>query len=353
MEGQLTAESTPGEGSVFHFTANFGIASDEQGISSADPKLVGRRVLVVDDNATNRRVLKNLIQHWKMEAEEVDSGEDAIKLLSDETIKPFDYIILDTQMPDIDGFGVAQFVQSKPSLAAKTSIIMMLSSTAQRGIVEKHTDLSISVYLNKPIGQNELYDALSKGFIRESVHDTPQPPVPLLTPTPHKHIKILLAEDNAVNQRLAIRVLEKLGYTVTLAENGLQAVAACEKEFFDLILMDVQMPEMGGFEATAKIRELESKKGIRTPIIAMTAHAIQGYHEKCLEGGMDGYISKPIHVETLKRTLEEILGKAEASKPHAQLKREKENREKLKASHSSNSSSPSAYPSYSDTRTLR
>jgi len=311
MEGKLTAESVPGQGSTFHFTATFGINQSlpEPSEEALDVvRFKDRNLLIVDDNTTLRGVLLRDAGHWGMNVTEAGSGEEAINILSQRQ-KNYDYILLDSQMPDIDGFGVAQFIKTQ-RYQPPPAIIMMLSSTAQRGIVEKHADLSISIYINKPIGHNELIEALSKSRFSNAAYDLPQAPVSVLTPSASRGAKILLAEDNPVNQRLAIRVLEKFGYTVALAENGLQAVLATEREDFDLILMDVQMPEMGGFEATSKIREREATRGIRTPIIAMTAHAIQGYREKCLRGGMDGYVSKPIHVETLKRTIEEFLAKS-------------------------------------------
>jgi len=312
MEGKLTAESVPGQGSTFHFTAIFGLStasnSEPSEVEADISRLAERKILVVDDNATLRGVLTRDTKHWGMAVTDAGSGEEAINVLSQRTVN-YDYILLDSQMPDIDGFGVAQFIKTQ-RYQPPPAIIMMLSSTAQRGIVEKHADLSISVYINKPVGHNELLEALTKSRFSKGSDNAPQAPKSVLTPSANRGAKILLAEDNPVNQRLAIRVLEKFGYSVALAENGLQAVLASEREDFDLILMDVQMPEMGGFEATSKIREREAISGKRTPIIAMTAHAIQGYREKCLRGGMDGYVSKPIHVETLKRTLEEFLSKS-------------------------------------------
>lgn len=169
-------------------------------------------------------------------------------------------------------------------------------------------------YLNKPVGQSELLYALLTPFEKEPAHipslarDTSTGGSQLLNVQGKAKQRILLAEDNVVNQKLAIRLLERFGYSVTLAANGRQAVEAAREQQFDLILMDVQMPEMGGFEATAKIRELEKRRNKgHTPIVAMTAHAIQGYREKCLEGGMDGYISKPIHAESLKQTIESFI----------------------------------------------
>eukprot|EP01102_Stenamoeba_stenopodia_P010819 TRINITY_DN3294_c0_g1_i6.p1 TRINITY_DN3294_c0_g1~~TRINITY_DN3294_c0_g1_i6.p1 ORF type:complete len:1754 (+),score=492.81 TRINITY_DN3294_c0_g1_i6:239-5500(+) len=320
MGGTLTAESTPGEGSTFHFTAEFGLGKEEElSCKNELVKLAEKTALIVDDNATNRRVLKQMLLNWGLHPTEIDSGKAAIDLLQ-QSSKPFEYILLDAQMPDMDGIGVAQFIKQCPSLAAnKSTIIMMLSSTVQRGIIEQHADLSISVYLNKPIYQAELLDALIKHFhgkANESKQqDIGNPPKDSKSTevVPRRDVNILLVEDNVVNQRLAIRVLQKLGFNVTVAGNGVQAVEVCQRKTFDIILMDVQMPEMGGFEATAKIREIEGGQR-RTPIIAMTAHAIQGYREKCLEGGMDGYISKPIHVEALRRTIEETLAKSEANK---------------------------------------
>jgi len=277
--------------------------------------LQGLRVLVVDDNDTNRQVLKNMLLHWKMVVTGVESGAQAIALLKDHNQPPFQYILLDTQMPIIDGFAVAQCLKELPTLyTSKCTVIMMLSSTAQRGIVEKHADLPISVYLSKPIGQFELLDALLKPFQNTSERQQAESQkdskfLDIGETNQRRGGRILLAEDNVVNQRLVVRMLEKLGHSIYVAENGLKAVQAFESQEYDLILMDVQMPEMGGFEATSKIRELEKSRKTRTPIIAMTAHAIQGYREKCLEAGMDGYISKPIRIEVVKKTIEESFEK--------------------------------------------
>jgi len=313
MKGKLTAESRCGKGSTFHFTARLGIGKE----SSSHPDIAylkRREVLVADENATSRRVLQKMLLHWNMKPTVVDCGEAAIAVLQDASI-PFDYILLGKQMPDIDGFSIAQFAKENCPNYFNSTFIMMLSSTAQRSL-EKHSTSTVRgcLYLNKPVGPDELLSALLQRFSKElnavsQFEIKPQSPSSLTRVD--KYEKILLAEDNVVNQRLAIRMLEKLGYTVVLAENGLKAVHAVEREKFDLILMDVQMPVMGGFEATAKIRELESKREHkRTPILAMTAHAIQGYREKCLKASMDGYISKPIHMESMQKTIEEFLGAA-------------------------------------------
>jgi len=277
--------------------------------------LQGKTVLLVDDHPSSLAVLQQHVQGWGMHATLCSGGREAISILE----KPndtFDFVIIDAHMPDVDGFYVANFIKTLPSyMEGRATVIMMLSSTTHRTTIDKTPNLPISVYLYKPIMELDLLDALLKPFrqhvAKEISHFSPQQHSPCAAPDegPKKNIKVLLAEDNVVNQRLAIRMLEKLGYSVTLAANGVEAVKAVEREGFQLILMDVQMPEMGGFEATARIREIERNTGKRTPIIAMTAHAIQGYREKCLEGGMDDYISKPIRMDSLRKTLEEFLSK--------------------------------------------
>jgi len=326
MGGTIGAKSAPGMGSTFHFTATFGVIKEEE----PDPvkhhlkKLEGKTALIVDHNYTNRKVLSRMLTFWGMVPTEVETGEAALELLAKNNQR-FEYILLDAQMPDMAGVRVAKYIKQNPS-NPEITVIMMLTSTVQRGIFEQHRDLSISVYLNKPVYQAELFSAFLRHFRGENIENHlpnyPRNQIPHSTPTilPRNNgstLKVLLVEDNVVNQRLAIRVLQKLGFEVTVADNGLQAVHVVTVNLgkFDLILMDVQMPEMGGFEATSRIREIEANTDIRTPIIAMTAHAIQGYREKCLAGGMDGYISKPIHIETVRRTIEETLLKSH-HEPH-------------------------------------
>jgi len=226
-------------------------------------------------------------------------------------------VLLVSQIPeDLEGLTIAQFTENR-IITKETMIVMVLSPTAtKRDILSYHSCPPMCAYLNKPVGQSELLSALLKPFEKEPIrlpssfqdsgdsYDAAAGKAAQANPKQ----RILLAEDNVVNQKLAIRLLERFGYSVTLADNGRKAVEIVKTQSFDLILMDVQMPEMGGFEATAKIREIESQtsKG-HTPIVAMTAHAIQGYREKCLEGGMDGYISKPIHAESLKQTIESFI----------------------------------------------
>jgi osomolarity two-component system sensor histidine kinase NIK1 len=308
MKGKLLAKSTQGKGSIFYFTAHFGL--DRNQASPDISVLAGRRVLICDDNATCCHVLKSLLSYWKVDAVVATDGEQALKMIQDKYTKPFDCMLLDAQMPNIDGFSVAQRIKKLPWGIKKPKIIMMLSTTTHRAIVEVYSHLSISHFMNKPVSRAELLDAMYKVFNTNEVQQPKrgdQNDNNVAIEKRH-NVHVLLAEDNVINQKVAIRLLEtKFGYRVTLAQNGVEAVKAAKERQFDLILMDVQMPEMGGFEATQQIREFEKSLDRHTPIIALTAHAIQGYREKCLEGGMDGYVSKPINVDALRKVFEEFI----------------------------------------------
>jgi len=317
MQGKLTAESIPDKGSLFHFTATFGLGRDDP--SSQRPQasfLKTRRVLLVDANITSRRILSNMLLHWQMEPVIVNTVHEAANIFAESQAKeqPFHYVLLVAQIPDdLEGLTIAQFTENR-MITKETMVILMFSpSTSKRDILSQHSCPPMCAYLNKPVAQSELLYALLKPLENGPIHipiveqDFSGEPPLLITQGKPKQ-RILLAEDNIVNQKLAIRLLERFGYAVTLAENGRKAVEAAREQRFDLILMDVQMPEMGGFEATTLIRDYEKQQNLgHTPIVAMTAHAIQGYREKCLEGGMDGYISKPIHAESLKQTIESFL----------------------------------------------
>ena len=299
MGGRIWVDSQPEQGSTFHFTARFSV--QEEGEAVARPRLAvdwhNLPVLVVDDNATNRSILQGLLTHWQMKPTAVESGAAALRVLEGGGTA-FPLILLDAQMPGMDGFNLAGQITRNPALAGAT--IMMLSSSGQSGDAARCRELGIAAYLTKPVKQSELFGAIlsvlsapaqaaSKKQIitRHSLRET------------RKHYQILLAEDNAINQKLAVRLLEKEGHRVVVAGTGRQAVEAFAGQPFDLILMDVQMPEMNGYEATAAIREAELATGRHIPIIAMTAHAMKGDRERCLEAGMDGYVSKPIKSEEL------------------------------------------------------
>jgi CheY-like chemotaxis protein len=293
MGGRIWLESAPGEGTAFHFTASFEIAPVPE---SPAPQsfLTGMPVLVVDDNEVNRRIFHEQLTRWQMRSVTVDGGRAAMAALlgAAERDDPFMLVLLDANMPDLDGFDVAAQIAARPELAGAT--IMMLTSSGKYGDAKRCKEVGISAYLTKPVRQADLLTqicvALQQNGERRPVVEKRLAPVPQIRPA-----RILLAEDNLVNQRVAVGLLTRRGHTVVVANNGVEALAALEAEAFDLVLMDVQMPEMGGLEATAVIRERERTSGGHLRIIAMTAHAMTGDRERCLEGGMDGYLAKPIN----------------------------------------------------------
>jgi len=262
----------------------------------------------VDDNLSNRKALSNMLSSWKMQPSTADSGEKAIAMLHaalDEG-RPYQLILIDAQMPVLDGFAVAELIKQDPRLSQGARVLMMIPA-GQRGNASSNANLGISAYVTKPVFHGDLLNALKEP---EKVEDLKRRLGDLkdINSQQKKPLgNILLAEDNPVNQKLAIRLLERLGYKVTLAENGLQAVSCYDRNSFDVILMDVQMPQMDGFEATRIIRQKERKLERRTPIIAMTAHALQGDIEQCLEAGSDDYLRKPIRAEQLKLVIEKHL----------------------------------------------
>jgi signal transduction histidine kinase/CheY-like chemotaxis protein len=312
MGGRLWVESAVGQGSTFHFTVRLGVAS--QPLVPARPvepvSLEGMPVLVVDDNATNRRILQEMLCAWRMRPVVTEGGEKALAELrrAASAGEPFGLVLLDAVMPGMDGYAVAEQIRSQPGLAGAT--IMMLSSAHHQGDTARCRQLGVPRYLTKPLKQSDLLDAIlqvmcgqdvsGEGMAVETGHPTPRA-------TPQgRRCRILLAEDNAVNQKLGVCLLANQGHEVVVANSGTAAVAALERERFDLVLMDVQMPEMDGLEATARIREREKGTSRHVPIIAMTAHAMKGDRERCLEAGMDGYLAKPIRASDLVRVLEEF-----------------------------------------------
>ena len=324
MDGRIWVESEPDKGSVFHFTARVGIGAAEQlPTTRADESVLrGIPVLIVDDNATNRRILEEVATKWGMRPVVAESASGALQLmkLQRNAGKGFPLVLVDAQMPQVDGFALAQAIQQDAALAG--AAIMMLSSSDLHEDAKRCRELGIAIYLVKPINQVELRHAILK-----TLGATPQPeleslapqvsiapaPAPRVDEQPRR-LRVLLAEDNAVNQKLMLHVLEKRGYSVTVACDGLLALEACKRQSFDLILMDVQMPGMGGFEATRIIRQVEVVTGRHLPIIALTAHAMKGDRERCLEAGMDDYLTKPVQptalFEAIRRTTEITAVKA-------------------------------------------
>jgi len=307
MGGRIWVESEVGQGSTFHFTAHFGIPAQPRiPLPPAKPvDLQDLPVLVVDDNATNRCILQEMVTNWHMKATVVESARSALAELKRAAGagRPYPLVLLDAMMPEMDGFSLAGQVQRQPELAGAT--IMMLSSADHGANSARLQELGISAYLTKPIKQSELFDAIMTSLGVAARRAEPVRLAEALGGRPGR--RILLAEDNAVNQKLVVRLLEKAGQHVIVAGNGREAVALLEQQPFDLVLMDVQMPDMDGFEATAAIRRREEVSGGHVPIIAMTAHAMKGDRERCLAAGMDGYVGKPIQAQELYEVLEQLL----------------------------------------------
>ena len=313
MGGRIWVESEPGKGSTFHFTAHFGKAASEAstGIRAHQAILENLRVLVVDDNATNRQIFQKILEYWRMRPTVAASGPDALALLHQARLAgtPFALLIVDCHMPGMDGFMLVEVIRKSPEWAGLTTV--MLSSGGQRGDAKRCEQLDIAAYLVKPILQSELLKAVLT--VLGSRTDATEPAQLLPNDSlwrERRPLRILLAEDNVVNQRLAMRMLEKQGHTVVVAGDGVLALAALERGRFDVVLMDVQMPFMDGVETTAAIRKGERTSGQHIPIIAMTAHAMSGDRERFLASGMDGYVSKPVQSEELFSAIENVLSLA-------------------------------------------
>jgi len=314
MGGTIWVESTEGQGSAFHFTADFRLGQVPEPPQLAPrANLAGIRVLVVDDNATNRRILQETLGSRGIRTTMAESGAAALEAV-EQAAEPFSLIVTDVVMPDMDGFSLVERLRQVSRSSAETQIIV-LTSAGLRGDAARCRNLGVAAYLTKPVGQSELFDCIA------SVLGTPRTkpgPASSSLITHHslrearKKLNVLVAEDNAVNQKLASRLLEKQGHRITVAANGREALAALDRDDFDVVLMDVQMPDMDGFEATTAIRAREQRTGRHLPIVAMTAHAMQGDQERCLAAGMDCYISKPLKVQELIDTLERV-SKTDAS----------------------------------------
>jgi signal transduction histidine kinase/DNA-binding response OmpR family regulator/HPt (histidine-containing phosphotransfer) domain-containing protein len=315
MHGRLWVESEVGRGSTFHFTACFEVGDTTSVMVSMPMKFQDLAVMVVDDNATNRRILEQTLKNWQMRPTLTASGMEALAALeaAANAGHPFPLVLLDVHMPGMDGFSLAERIKKNRRLSGV--VVVMLTSGGRPGDVARCKELGVSAYVTKPIAQAELRSTIIHA-LRLSIEQQRCTDIKPAGSVPARRLKVLVAEDNVVNQKLAVRLLEKQGHTAALAVNGKEALALLEKETFDLVLMDVQMPEMGGFEATAAIRDRERATSSHVPIIAMTAHAMKGDRERCLAAGMDDYVAKPVQAAKLNEVIAEVMA-AEPGVPTA------------------------------------
>jgi two-component system sensor histidine kinase/response regulator len=311
MGGEMWMESSEGQGSTFHFTARFAVGDmkAQPATTAVEAELRGLSVLVVDDNETNRRILTEMTRRWGMRPCAAESGAVALAALETAEQKgdPFRVVLIDGNMPVMDGFELAEKIQSRIKGNGRLTevTVLMLTSGGRPGEANRCRELGISAYLLKPVVKSDLLAAMLTALTQRQMEINASPPLV----TRHtlreaaRKMRILVAEDNAVNQVVIIRVLQKMGHTPVLAQNGKEALQLASAEKFDIVFMDVQMPEMDGLVVTAAIREREKKSGTHLPIFAMTAHAMKGDRELCLAAGMDGYITKPVRFSDIEQTL--------------------------------------------------
>ncbi len=310
LEGHIWAESEPGRGSTFFFTARFELAQERpMSITQRDlSRLHGRRVLVVDDNATNRFILVEMAKNWGMQPDGASGAREALKLLraAARSGQPYWIVISDVNMPEMDGCTLLQEIRNDASASVSDVAVIMLTSGARPGDVQKCEKLGVAARLMKPVIQTELLAAVGMALGLPS--DQPaEPDAEAEQASDLSPLRILLVEDSLVNQKLAVGLLEKHGATVVVAGDGREALEQLAQQQVDVVLMDLEMPEMDGLVATGEIRQREQDTGEHIPVVAMTAHAMKGDRQRCLEAGMDDYISKPIDVDELLRVVQRVI----------------------------------------------
>ncbi|REJ86418.1 MAG: PAS domain S-box protein [Planctomycetota bacterium] len=318
MGGDIDVESRPGEGSTFTFTADFGEPEGEAArVAPPDvSNLLGLRVLIVDDNETNRTILEEMCRNWKMHPTSAANAAEALACLreSSRTGESFQLVLTDASMPEVDGFRLSEQIADDPALGS--TVVMMLTSLDRQGDARRCEQLGVSAYLLKPVKQSELLDAIALAMGTHPMVASAESDDALESAADAPPLNLLLAEDSLANQKLAVGLLSRWGHQLTVVNNGREAVEAVKRDSgFDAVLMDVQMPELDGLNATREIRIWEKSTGGHIPIIAMTAHAMKGDREKCLEAGMDGYVAKPIRPRELQTALAEFFDSSEGDAP--------------------------------------
>jgi two-component system, sensor histidine kinase and response regulator len=307
MGGNIIVQSEPDKGSVFSFTARFGLQVENLRPAAPRSKLEGKLVLVVDDNSSNRWIYAEMLESWKMRPLAVDNGEAAIAALrrACSVGTPFDLALLDFRMPSMGGLTLAEQIKSNP--VTQDVPLIMLTSAGRRGDAQRCRELGVAAYLLKPVVGDDLLQA-----IQTVLGGGSQDPNALVTRHTlrenRQRLNVLVADDDSVNRTVALHMLQKQGHRVTVVADGIEAAAMHEKEAFDLLLLDVQMPGMSGLEVTATIRERERDTGKHVPIIALTAHALERDRDRCLATGMDAYICKPLKAEALFETIDQLTG---------------------------------------------